>query len=195
MGHVLTHIARNADSHSGMVDAARQGRVIAQYPGGMAQREGDIAAGHGRPAAALVADVQAAHQRLEQAWASMSDADWATGMGRRAPGVTSLAELVFLRWREVEVHTADLGLADRGGPDWSGLSAAYVTAELQGLLPGLRSRLPADVSVLLVPGDLPSRAYGTADEPVVIRASAANLLRWLMGRGGQPGWPSLAPWS
>ena len=54
-GHVLTHLARSADSHTGIFLAARRGEVVAQYPGGAAQRAGDIEAGAGRPAAELVA--------------------------------------------------------------------------------------------------------------------------------------------
>ena len=42
-----------------MLEAAARGEVAAQYPGGMAQREADIEAGAGRPAAELVADVVA----------------------------------------------------------------------------------------------------------------------------------------
>ena len=58
-GHVLAHLARNADSHERMLLAAARGEVAAQYPGGRDQRAGAIEAGAGRPAAALVADVRA----------------------------------------------------------------------------------------------------------------------------------------
>src|SRR6476661_9592554 len=48
-GHVLTHLARNADSNTGMFRAAQRGEVVFQYPGGADQRTGDIEAGAGRP--------------------------------------------------------------------------------------------------------------------------------------------------
>src|SRR5919206_1227017 len=57
VGHVATHLARNADSHVRLLEAARRGEVADQYPGGAAQREAEIEAGAGRPAAELVADV------------------------------------------------------------------------------------------------------------------------------------------
>ena len=72
IGHVLTHLARNADSHVGMLQAANEGRAAAQYPGGLEQRNADIEAGQGRPAAALVADVIESNGRLEAAWSAMT---------------------------------------------------------------------------------------------------------------------------
>ena len=70
VAHVLTHIARNADSHVLMLEAAIRGEVGAQYPGGVDQRNADIEAGAGRPAAALLADVVASNIRLEASWLS-----------------------------------------------------------------------------------------------------------------------------
>ena len=59
MGHVLTHIARNADGLRRMIEGARRGEQAMQYPGGMAQRNEEIDAGADRPAGALVEDVRA----------------------------------------------------------------------------------------------------------------------------------------
>jgi maleylpyruvate isomerase len=194
VGHVVTHLARNADSHSRMVEAAQRGEAVAQYAGGRPEREAAIAAGHGRPAAELVADVHASHQRLERGWASTSPEVWATGLRRANEGFNTLAWAVFQRWREAEVHLADLGLTDRGGPDWDGLSAAYVQAELDELVPGLDRRVPAGSAILLIAGDRPSRVYGTGENVVTVRASAARVLQYLMGRGGEQAWPALRSW-
>ncbi len=192
VGHILTHLARNADAHTGMIEAAQRGELSPMYPGGPAQRDGAIAAGQGRPAAELVADLKAAQRRLEDAWAAMSDELWATGLGLRRTGPGTLADFVFSRWREVEVHTVDLDLP--GGPDWDGLSPAYVDLEWQELLAHLDERLPEGVTLLLVPGDRPSRAFGRGDERVVVRARPGRILAWLLGRGGDPSWPELRPW-
>jgi len=64
IAHTLTHIARNADSHVLMLEAASGGEIGAQYPGGMEQRNADIEAGAGRSAAELVADVADSNSRL-----------------------------------------------------------------------------------------------------------------------------------
>ena len=54
VGHLLTHLARNADSHRGIVEGAQRGEVVPQYPGGPAQRNGDIERGFSRSARELV---------------------------------------------------------------------------------------------------------------------------------------------
>jgi len=56
-GHVLTHIARNADGLRNLLIWARTGVVTPQYPDPEA-REAGIAAGAGRPAGALAEDLE-----------------------------------------------------------------------------------------------------------------------------------------
>lgn len=53
VGHVLTHLARNAEGMVGRLDGALRGEEVALYPGGRDQRNADIASGAGRAAAAL----------------------------------------------------------------------------------------------------------------------------------------------
>jgi maleylpyruvate isomerase len=195
VGHLLTHVARNADSHRGVFEAAQRGEITTQYPGGPAQREGDIAAGAGRPATELIADVRTANLRLEGAWAATDEETWATGLGIRAKGLATLPDYVFLRWREVEVHLVDLDLKELGSPDWDGLSPDYVDMEWQAMLGGLKDRVPAGITLLLVPGDRPSHAAGKGDQRVVVRAAPARLLAWLFGRESEAGRPDLGPWS
>src|SRR5918995_3450961 len=45
IGHVLTHLARNADSMVRVFDAAERGEVIDRYEGGVARRNAEIEAG------------------------------------------------------------------------------------------------------------------------------------------------------
>ncbi|HLY67930.1 MAG TPA: maleylpyruvate isomerase N-terminal domain-containing protein [Chloroflexota bacterium] len=196
VGHVLTHLARNADGHTGMAQAAQAGQIGFQYPGGQEQRERDIANLHSRPAAELVSDLRDALRRLEDAWAELSNDAWATALRRRVPGgpITSLAESVFSRWRETEVHFADLGLAELAISGWDGLSPAYVEAEWPEITGGLGRRVPDGFSLMLVPGDRPSRVYGRGEQLVHIRATPPRILQWLLGRGGVASWPELAPW-
>jgi maleylpyruvate isomerase len=194
IGHLLTHLARNADSHRGMVEAAQRGEVIAQYPGGPAQRNGDIERGSSRPALDLAADLKDADQKLEHAWSATGERVWATGLGLRRYGPATMAEFVFLRWREVEIHLLDLNLPDLGSPDWHGLSGDYIDAELPELSRNLATRVPESTTIVLAPGDRPSRAFGKGDERIVIEASPGKIVAWLLGRGGEPSWPSLRPW-
>jgi maleylpyruvate isomerase len=192
VGHVLTHIARNADGMTAMFLAASRGQVGDQYPGGVAQRAADIEAGAGRGAADLVADVRTSCGRLDQAWSETSDHAWATGAGRTVRGVLPLPDLVFKRWREVEVHHADLGL----GFGWRDWSLAYVDRELDEAANVLAARLPDGMAVRLQPTD----AIGcwiietVPAERVVLEAPRHELLAWLLGRHDRPDWPELAPW-
>ena len=194
VGHILTHLARNADSHTGMVRGAQRGETTPQYPGGREERDRGIQEGYGRPAAALAEDVRTSHQRLEEAWAATSDETWATGCGLRRQGPWSLADLVFARWQEVEIHTVDLGLADRGGPTWDDLSSGYVDLEWNNTTAALGPRVPEGITLVLVPGDRPSRAVGSGPEQRIVRAPGRRLLQYLVGRGGEPDWPKLGAW-
>jgi maleylpyruvate isomerase len=197
VGHLLTHLARNADSHTHMIDSAGCGEVAPQYPGGQAQRDHDIDAGADRPVVALAADVIAAQGRLEQAWDGLHVSTWRSGLGRTASlGPVTLADLVFLRRREVEVHSVDLGLADIGGPTWEDLSIDYIDAEWVWTLHRLEARVPDGVTLVLAPGDRPSRAFGRGTQTVVVTAPTLDTLRWLTGRGGDAAWPVLGgAWS
>ena len=194
VGHLLTHLARNADSHRGMVEAAQRGEMIAQYPGGREERERGITEGFARPATELTADVIESHRRLEAAWAATEEETWATGLGLRRNGPATIADCAFLRWREVEVHLVDLGLPELGCPDWDRITPEYLDGEWQLTLAELGPRVPEDVTLVLVPGDRPSRAFGIGDRRVLVRAPAARILGWLLGRGGDPSWPALRPW-
>jgi maleylpyruvate isomerase len=195
VGHILTHLARNADSHGGMVEAAQRGEVVAQYPGGAQQRGGDIERGHDRLASVLVADLEAAQHALERAWSETTNEVWATGLGKRTAGLTALGDLVVLRWREVEVHHVDLGLGELGPSSWDDLDGEYVDVEWQLRLAELGRRVPDGLTVLLVPGDRPSAAAGTGPEVRIVRGSAGRLLGWQFGRGGEASWPALGMWT
>jgi maleylpyruvate isomerase len=137
VGHVLTHLARNADGQLRHVEGALRDEVVDQYPGGREGRAADIEAGAGRPAAELVADVRQSATAVEAAWESVPEVAW----GRYARAVSGallpLEVLPWRRWREVEVHHADLGLAF-GYHDWSD---GFVAEELPRLLVALPDRL------------------------------------------------------
>lgn len=163
VGHVLTHIARNADSFVHLTQAADRGEVADQYPGGPEQRDGDIEAGATRRARELVRDVRGSLYALEQTWATAGLTAW-QGEGRTFAGMRAIRDLPFIRWREVEVHHDDLGLG-YSPADWP---AEYVRLELVRMEMLWAARLPMGLT------SLPPEALGV--EP---RARLA----WLLGRG------------
>ena len=132
VGHVLTHLARNADGHARRLEGALRGEEVPRYPGGSAERESDIEAGAARPAHELAADVTVSAERLEEVWAQSAEAGWPSrellaGDTWRTP------ESPWRRLREVEVHHVDLGL-DYRAEDWP---EEYLAV---GISPGARDR-------------------------------------------------------
>src|SRR5579872_1795438 len=69
VGHVLTHLARNADSHLRRIAAASRGEVVDQYEGGPEGRAAEIEAGARRQAAELVADVRSSAEHVDASFA------------------------------------------------------------------------------------------------------------------------------
>lgn len=119
VGHVLTHVARNAESHVRRAEAAGRGEVVDQYEGGSEGRNAAIEAGARRAAADLVDDVRESALAAEQAWNGVPPDAW-TRRTRDANGrARPLFELPSRRWQEVEVHLVDLGIgiSHRDWPD------------------------------------------------------------------------------
>lgn len=164
VGHVLTHIARNADSHVRMLRGAIDGQPTTQYEGGHEARAAGIEAGAGRSATDLIGDIIASSKALDEAYDAMTADAWESH-GLNANGETwPCAAMPFHRWREVELHHVDLGLGYRPS-DWP---EEYVDREFA-------------ISLRLLPERL-----GAEDQ----RA----MLAWLVGRSGQPYSVDLAPW-
>jgi maleylpyruvate isomerase len=164
VGHVITHLARNADSHIRMLRAALDGDAVEQYAGGREERASSIEAGARRSATELIEDTLRSISELETAWAAMTPAAWdGHGLSRGRPW--PCRALPYFRWREVEIHHVDLGTG-YGPQDWP---EEYVRRELQ-------------LTLATVPGRL-------ADA-----AQRRMLLAWLTGRSPTPGELDLAGW-
>ena len=90
-GHVLTHLARNADGQRRMVEGVLRDEVLDQYPGGDEQRARDIEAGADRPVAELLTDLDDSQRALVGAWSQVADGTWDRLTRARAatrPGAT-----------------------------------------------------------------------------------------------------------
>ncbi len=165
VGHVLTHLARNADSHVRILEAAAAGGHVEQYDGGRKAREAGIEAGAHRSVDELVDDVRSSAARLEGVWASLPDGVW-DGHGFNADGDRwPCAALPFHRWREVEVHQVDLGL----GASWADWPEDYVVRELP-------------------------RALATLPDRLADPAARRRLTAWLLGRAPSPGDLAIDGW-
>jgi len=125
VGHVVTHIARNADGLVRLVHWARTGEPTPMYPS-MEAREAEIAAGAERPAAELLDDVRTSAERLREALVGLAGSgapalERLVLLGAPPPGTPAdlpARTIPFRRLQEVEVHHVDLGLPDYGPHDW-----------------------------------------------------------------------------
>jgi maleylpyruvate isomerase len=131
---LITHLARNADGIRGMVEGAARDEVVAMYPGGAEQRSDGIAAGRGEHAADLRLDLRRASDHLTEAFETLPADAW-DRMGR-ASKPRAMRELPWVRWREVEVHHADLDL----GYEVSDWPVRFVTLALDELFESFAER-------------------------------------------------------
>ena len=145
-GYVLSHLARNAESHARMFQAATRGDVSEQYPGGKPVRDREIDEGSKRSAVQLVADVRASIYLLEAAWASATETTWmGHGIKSHSDGSrVAIHELVLMRWRETEIHHADLEI----GFTWRDWAPLFVRYDLDRLVMSWRARKPMGLTVL-----------------------------------------------
>ena len=192
VGHVLAHLARNADGFTRMVLAAAEGTIERQYPGGVAQRAQDIEAGAGRPASVHVADIERSMVDLTAAFAGLDDAAWRRGVGIVTVGERRIADMPFRRWREVEVHHADLGRESFTFADWS---TPYVEREMLETLGSLADRLHTGTALRIEFVDHPEVVSIGDGESASVRGTRREVLAWLIGRDHRPDLPELAPWS
>jgi maleylpyruvate isomerase len=173
IGHVLTHVARNADSHTRRCEAASRGEVADQYPGGYEGRSREIEDGATRAARDLLDDVRTSAQRLRDTWLALSDDAWSMTTRDVGGRERVLRELPSRRWQELEVHAVDLGL----GVTHMAWPHDFVVAWLPRLRASLPSRLPAG-----------------AQPPPAGWLTERDELAWLYGRLERDDLPDLAPW-
>jgi maleylpyruvate isomerase len=175
-GHVLAHIARNADSYVNLLTWARTGVETPQYAD-PARRDPEIEAGAARPVGEHLADLRAASERFAAAVQDMTPLAWSAtiryGSGNRAKA----AHVVWARLREVEVHHVDLDSGYRPA-DWSD---AFTLRLLHEVANNFAGRGPA-VRVVASDLDFSASTGEASDDPPTVRGPARELAAWLIGR-------------
>lgn len=183
-GHLLAHLARNADGLTNLMVWARTGVQTPQYES-LERRNGDIEAGAPRNATEQLADLEAASGRLEDEIRKTQ-----TRADSCAPPARPLETMVvafggwshpawytlYRRWREVEAHHVDL---DAGYPytRWPDAYVLWDLTESAERVPVTRLRA-TDLEIDLFPG-----AKGTpGDSRPTVEGPARELLAWVAGR-------------
>ena len=190
-GHVLTHLARNADSLVNLLDGARTGRDIPQYASPAARDQG-IEDGAARPLDLQLADLHESAERFTLAAAALDDAAWSTEVRHRTGYVFGAFEIPWRRLIEVEYHHVDLdaGYTPAHWPE------RFAVVEFHRLTAALDSAA-GPPALLLVSDDTADRArVGTGhDSPggdtdgtaLTVEGPVRALTAWLSGRSDGDG--------
>jgi maleylpyruvate isomerase len=173
VGHVLTRVARNADSHVRRAEAASRGEVIDQYPGGSGGRAAEIEAGAGRSADAILVDLVSSSAGLASAWDRVPSDAWSRLTRDVGGHERPLSALPGRRWQELEVHLVDLDI----GVTYADWPDEFVATWLP-----------------LVEASAPRRLPRGKAAPDASGLDHRLRLAWLYGRAHPPGYPELASW-
>jgi maleylpyruvate isomerase len=204
-GHVLTHLARNADGFRNLLTWAGTGNETPMYPSEEARARG-VEEGAARSAAQIAADVNVSATALAAAAQDLPPRAWDALVARR--GVTFPArEIPSRRLAELEIHHVDLDAGYRPA-DWP---ASFVAAQLVPVARDFAGR--ADAPACLAHPDgldavypigpaAPDLASTDPASPVTVSGPPAALLAWLIGRDngtrlkvtGAGAVPVLPPW-
>ena len=183
-GHVLTHLARNADGLRNLLHWARTGTRTPMYPS-EAVRDEAIAAGAGRSAADLTADLSQSAAAFAAAAAGLPAAAWAAQVERRGEPFPA-RDILRTRLSELEFHHVDLGTGYPPG----GWPAGFVADALPRVAVSFAGR-PDMAACQLVPDGWPDGFLvgpASPDPPgLTVRGPAAQLLAWLSGRADGTG--------
>jgi maleylpyruvate isomerase len=178
-GHVLTHVARNADALRNLLVWARTGAETPMYAT-PEQRGRDIEAGAGRPAADIVDDLLHADAALADAITSLPEEAWhATVRSARGRDIPA-SDVAWLRAREVWIHAVDL----MAGVRMADLPDEFVAALFAEVVDALAGRYTGP-PVLVVALDGTNQLLPGRGDAVEVVGPAVELLGWLIGRDFQ----------
>ncbi len=166
-----------ADAMVNLLTWARTGTVTPAYPS-REQRDADIEAGAGRPAAAIRADVEATSDALTGVVKAMPEAAWSATV-RNTQGVAIVAtDIPWARAREMWVHAVDLDV----GASFADLPLPMVYELLTDVTATLAAKQCGPPVRLVATGRHRVWSIGEGGRAVSVLGPAAELLGWALGR-------------
>ncbi len=177
-GHVLTHLARNAEGGVRLLGWARTGVPSYEYES-LEARAAAIEDGAGRLAVVLIDEVRRAADAFSAAAAGMPSEAWDRKV-RWTAGQESPASLIVpSRWGEVLIHHVDLDIGYQPA-DWpsvfTGELLPFIVSDLSGRGAMDAVRLKAtDAGRVFTIGEITPAS-------LTIAGPACELLAWLLGR-------------
>ncbi|HEY5837012.1 maleylpyruvate isomerase family mycothiol-dependent enzyme [Streptomyces sp.] len=177
-GHVLTHLARNADGLANLLTWARTGVETPMYAD-PAERDKAIEAGADRAQAEHLEDLHTSADRLAEEVDRMPPAAWAAQVSLRSGRVIAAAEIPWRRLAELRLHHVDLGI----GYGCADLPDDFAARELAWLLDDLTAHEGIAAVRLHDTGSGQKWTLGAATEPdLTVTGSRHALLAWVSGR-------------
>ncbi|WP_421083491.1 maleylpyruvate isomerase family mycothiol-dependent enzyme [Rothia nasimurium] len=172
--HIIAHVAYNAAALCNLVEWAKTGVETPMYSSSEA-RDQEISYGYTLPTAALRHLHTHTVARLNAAWNTMTDDDWAA-LVRTAQGRTVAAEeMLWMRTREVWIHAFDV--------DGTASFSQIPEVVLKTLLPEILAKWGDNGEEFTLVDTNTGDRYGQGS--TVIHGSLAGLARWATGRGAQ----------
>ncbi len=174
-GHVLTHIARNADSLVNLLTWARTGVETPQYVSNEV-RDADIEAGAPRPIAEQIADLESSAERFHAAAGSLPPEALDAVVRKRSGAEVIARTLPWDRLREVEIHHVDAA-AGYTSANWP---AEFVARLLPEAVADFAGRDGVPPLRLVAPGF--EATIGAGEPGATVTGEAHALVAWLIGR-------------
>lgn len=169
-GHVLAHIARNADALVNVL----QGRPM--YADA-ATRDADIERDAGRPLDVQLADLRESADGFDAV--SGEPADWDRTVELRNGVTDSAARIPFRRWVEVALHHVDLGV----GYELEDLPEEFVQREIDFLAERFTGAATVPPTRIVAADGAGTWTTGSTEgAEVTVTGPAPELLGWLAGR-------------
>jgi maleylpyruvate isomerase len=172
LGHVLTHVARNADGLAALIRSAVEGTGETMYASEEA-RDADIEAGSSRSSEELVEDVERGAGVLAEHLPRLRP-DHADLRLERTPGMflVRAGRIPFMRLREVAYHHVDLDAGFTFDDIEPELQRRFLDEEVRRLR---SSEVVPDLTLRTTEGEDWTVGAGT----VSVVGTAAGLLGWL----------------
>ena len=184
-GHLLTHLARNADGFANLARTAVTGVEQPMYPSRQV-RDAEIEQGAGRAVGEQLADLRESatrlHAVLAQVPADAIEQRVQTGMGAQY----RVGDLPWIRLRELAYHHVDLGC----GVTFADLPDEVLRTGLAECEGRLTKALAAGSSGFTARCLLTGRdelVLRIGDGGTAVSGTAADVLAWLTGRGDGTG--------
>jgi maleylpyruvate isomerase len=193
-GHLLTHLARNADAQVRLLTWAATGERVPMYASAE-QRAAEIEQGAGRSAAELLADVRESAEHFAVQAARLAPEQWKVEIEGMRGGPQPAVRVPWWRLEEILIHHVDLGVSFSPAhwpeyftePELAGIAARFSNPVFTPDSPAFRlasENLDGDGADEVVYG---VRTAPADDGSPIVRGPSAALVAWLIGRSNGDG--------